>query len=223
MNPTFKVDMNEFQRTLKSLAATTSRSLPVFMNSRMLNVISEARRRTPVADRGKIMSDLGATLKSERTNAKGRKVRKYSYAPVPVVYKILNARRRAKGLPMLFNKDILPAAKSLIAARLRAVGSLRSGWTQAIGILAAVVNKVADKSGPRVKQPSTAKVARDGFNPTAEVTFRLTTQSSMSHQGQQIDPRAEDALRAGFAREHAEMISHLEKKVREAAQKAGAL
>lgn len=215
------LDQSEFRETLRKIIAGSTRELPVVLNSRLLAIAKTAKELTPEASRPAITSYLGATLTRERVNKKGKTVRRYSYSPQPVVYAILNARRKKAGSGPIPRSEMAAAAKKFIQSKLRAVGSLKSGWTAAIGKLAAAVKGgIGDSGGPRVKMASQATPARDGWNPVASLEYLETIYRG---GGREIDPRVVSALESAFAREQSEMEAHLENRLREVAQKAGAL
>lgn len=214
-----RVDQSEFQRTLRAAAARTSRSLPVFMDSRMLHILKEASAQTPIADRSKIQSDLGATLRSQKVDKKGKIRRRYKYTPTPAVYAIVNWRRAKAGLPPVPKGEMADAAKKLIAGRLRAIGSLRAGWKRAIGILAASVKAGITGEGPAIKSASRATPAKPG-NPTTQIEYRMVVDRG---NGAQIDPRVIQAMDSGFASEQSQLIKHLEDHVRADLKSVGAL
>ena len=218
MNEVFRVDQKEFQTTLRTLAANTSHSLDVFLNSRAFSVVKEARAQTPIADRQKIMTELGATLVSQKTDKKGRIRRKHSYKPTKVVYAILNARQRRNRMPPYPKSEIAMYAEKLIAGRLRAIGTLRSGWTRALAILAGKIFASVEGGGPRVRQPSTVVPAKPGWSPFVEIQYRETVSNGLTKQ---IDPRVVSALEGGFAKEQGEMLSHLEQKMQGVLKKSG--
>lgn len=214
-----QTDMRKFQEDFRRVAAASSRPLDLVVNSTMWGIADEAKRRTPLADRAKIQFDLGATLQSERVNKKGKTVRRYKYNPTPVAYAIVNWRRRKAGQPPIPRGEMAAAAKKLIVGRLRAVGSLRAGWSRALGILAASFHWSVDRSGPRIKQASTATPAKPGWKPEARLEYRLVIQNG----GKQIDPRVATALDGGFQKKGREFVTKLESELKKSLRQAGAL
>jgi hypothetical protein len=220
MRTTFRIDKTEFQRDFRRLASETKRGLPLFTNSRLLAIAKDAQENTPEANRGAIGEYLGASIQSERINSKGRTVRKFSYKPTPVVYAIINARRKKAGVAPVPRNQMAAEAKAFIASKFRAVGSLKSGWTKAIGILAqSVAQSLGGLSGPRVKMNSRAKPATEGWNPTATLEYRETVERAGIRF---IDSRVELALDAAFEKEHGEILRQLDKHMNGVASKAGA-
>ncbi len=220
MSANLFVNEREFTETLRKAAAATSRTLGSFMNSRAYYLGKRAMDHTPIASREKISADLGAELKSEKVDKKGKLRRRYSYSPKPVVFGIINARRRKAGEAALTGQGMATAAKKLISGRLRAVGSLKSGFVRGLAKLAAAAHLSFSKSGPNVKMVGEASPAKEGFSPTASFTYRVTVGNGA---GRHVDPRVESATQTAFAEDKAELIRHLESKMKDTLKKAGAL
>jgi hypothetical protein len=218
MTPTIKFNLPQFQADLQKAVAFTKRPLDKFVSSRLLHVAKTARENTPVASRSKIQSELGAAISKERVNSKGRTVRSYKYKPTPLAYALVNWRRKNANKPPIPRKAMKSAARKLITARLRAVGSLKAGWTRALGILASSVGAAIDRTGPKIKNASTAQPAKPGWRPEARMEYKLTISDGGARQ---IDPRVVSALEKGFAKEHGELIAHLEKRVKQSLREAG--
>lgn len=216
-----RFDKTEFTATFRKLASGVKTDLPTFTTAQLLDIAENARDLTPVANRGAMLSYLGGTISSERVNSKGKIVRTYNYKPQPVVYAIVNARRKKAGLAPVPRGQMADEANKFIASKLRAVGSLRSGWSKAIGILSAAVKKSVSGSsgGPNVRMKSRAKPARDGWNPTATLEYRETVERDGIRF---IDVRVETALNAAFQKKHGEMLRELDKQMNATARKAGA-
>jgi hypothetical protein len=220
MSANFRVDISGFVEPLRKVAASSPLPLSQFITKRLYFVGKEAQRLTPIASRPKIQTDLGAELTRARVSKNGKIRRTYKYSPTPLVYALMNARRRKAGKPPIPRAEMASAAKKLIASRLRAVGSLRSGWTRGIVQLGKNVGQFLGFDGPRIKNASIGVPARPGWNPQASLEYRLT----VGHGGgRSIDPRVTPALQGGFEKEKAELISKLEKEVGGLLKKAGAL
>lgn len=132
-----------------------------------------------------------------------------------LVYKIINARRRFSGKPGLRGAEMLAAARKLLAARLRSVGTLRAGWWGALNVL----NKVAgpglafkkEHSMSRIKHPSTCVAAKDGFSPSVSVEYNL--QAKDEHYQRGIDRRVVESFNSSWNAETRSMKEHIEKKL----------
>ncbi len=219
MSSTLKIDDKEFTATLRKIVVNSSREISTVINSRAFHLGKKAMENTPIASRSKIQSDLGATVSGEKLDKKGKVRRRYSYKPTKIIYKIINSRRIKRGEKPLFNSEIDKEAKALISRRLKAVGSLKSGWLRAIGILGFASKQSFIQAGPRVKMSSQATVAKPGFSPEASLTYRVLVGEGSSKS---IDPRVVSATERAFNQERQEMVLHLEKKLRETFKKSGA-
>lgn len=216
MSASVRLDQQEFQRTFQKLASLSPSELSVFTNFTLRDIAIDAKERTPIADRGKILSDLGATMTSQKI-VKGKTRRRYKYSPTPLVYAIINARRAAAGKPAIPRDEMATAAKKMIASRLRAVGSLRSGWSRAIGIL---IGAFGGSDGPRIRMTSNASPAKPGWSPTATLEYRETVDRG---HGREVDGRVIAALEGAFATKQANMAKRIEDKLTGIAKRAGAI
>ena len=213
-----RVSNEEVRSTIARLIRYSSRGEAEFVNSRMLGALKVARDNTPKATRGRVQQDLGATITKQKFDKRGRVRRSYSYKPTPVVYAVVNARQRRLGLGPFTGDHMKKAAEALIARRIRAIGSLQSGWKRALGVIASAVKSFVAKDGPNVKRPSRAQPAKPGSN-QASFEYRLTVDKGA---GRGVDPRVIRAWESGLASELAQMNSQLEKKMNEVIKEAGA-
>lgn len=200
------LDTAQFNATLRKYLAVSTRSLTEAINEKMFFILAEAQKETPLADRAKIESELGATT-TERIGKSGNVRRKLSYTPTKLVYKLVNRRQ-----PGLSGAETEKAARKLIASRLRAVGSLRAGWSAALKKFGQVTGRFGVSSGlPRVKRGSEASPAKDGVKAQAEAVYNLMQQGAGGSL--EIDPRVSMALEKSFASEAQSMEGYLERKL----------
>lgn len=218
MTGTFKDSPNEFTATMRKLIALSSRGETEFVNSRMGHVIKAARDATPIATRGQIQQELGAELVKQRKSNKGKLKRSYRFSPTPVVYAIVNAHQRKLGRRAWPRSEIKRVAEKFIAQRLRAVGSLRAGWTRALAIFGRAIKQPFSSEGPAVKKTSRGLIAKPPVN-QAEVEYRMTVDHGL---GRHVDDRVVRALEIGFSKENVEMNMQLEKKMNQIIKEAGA-
>jgi hypothetical protein len=145
------VNTSRFDSTFKRYLAHTKRALQVAINTKAYFVARKAVWFTDKAEKGKIRSALTETIQVASKRKPGtvrnrrvlRKARDYD-APLAAV--IINARRGRTGKKGLFGADMKVAIRDMLAARLRSVAYIKSGWLPAIRALA----KVSEKRG----QPS---------------------------------------------------------------------
>ena len=207
-----------FDAALKECLLVTQRSISEVFNGKMLSILKTARDRTPMGDRSKIQQELGATSTQRVSKKTGAIKTGVRYAATETVYKILNSQgiRRSR-------VEIGIAAKKFIGQRLRAVGSLKAGWNDAIRKFQAAYGAQTGfftstkTGGPKVKQKSIGLPAKDEFHATAVMEYRYLNQDKDGTF--YLDPRVEGALQQAFHIEEASMKKHLEEKLAKAWKK----
>jgi hypothetical protein len=160
MNTTLFFDTSKFNEALREYMRVSSRTLQQAINTKAYYVARKATLYTHKADPTKIQSQLGGYIRVAHTTKTGRTVmrRKLSLTPsrddamAPLAALIVNKRRGSKGLPGLQGSAMAAAIRNLIAARLRSVAFIKSGWLEAIRTLASL----ADRKG----QPPIDNMAR---------------------------------------------------------------
>jgi hypothetical protein len=140
-----------------------------------------------------------------------------------LVYKIINSRRKYAGKPGLRGAAMLEAARKLFAARLRSVGTLKAGWWGALKALGRAVgqpNELKEHQMSRIRAPSTATIAKPGFNPSVSVEYNL--QAKDEHYQRGIEKRAVETFSGSWFSEMRSTIKYLEDKLSGALKKADA-
>jgi hypothetical protein len=130
-----KVDTRKFNAALRLALEHTSRELPDVINKAAVDVIIKAASMTKKADPSEIERSLtnGVITITGRKRKDGAASIKNVFDPKPMVYLIINAKRRAKGLPGLNNRDMSKAAQAFIRRRKAAVGFVAfAGWQKAL-------------------------------------------------------------------------------------------
>lgn len=233
MSITIKIDSRNWQRAANDLFQTSSRSCVDFTNGQALRVASWAIPETEKANRVNIEHIMGilsstVTKRGGRAGAKGwvritkRTIRQDSFAE-----RIIAKRFRETGSWFgLKGKTLADKAKSFVAAKIRSVGFIKSGWIQAVRTLSGIVYKkprgltgrIADaKQYGQVK--GYAKAARFGLKSQIQATIvntALTTQGKFSAwHGGSGDPMpvAERGLQRALDRAEVDMIQTLEKRL----------
>lgn len=223
-------NLPEFQRLLREHLAKTRRSLPVALNSRMLNIVAKASRGTPKVERSTIEQELGVTGyapnfgKRGQPLKRGRNMAKNAQTKAgALVYLIIQAARRRAGRKGLYGPAMKAAVTKLLVKRFRSVGTLKAGWTGAIRTLGKAVGQSFRNEGASasVKGKSVARIARDGFNPSVSVEY-VTNSFDKNHQAY-IDQRITAALDAAFASEQKELETHLRAAVDPVKQRGNAM
>lgn len=213
MNPTLTFNKSEWNRGLLGYKRATRRTLPEILNSKLFFIAKAAMVYTPRADRTRIERELGAEARTRVSKKTGKTKRSYRVKPVSVAYAIIASARKKRGEPPIPYADRKKEARKLIAGRLKAVGSMKSGWVTAIITLARHIKQYAAlESTPRIKGKSRAWPAREGWNPTATAKYRVLA-------GDRIDPRVNKALQRAFSEELADMKQYTARKLGKVAKR----
>lgn len=225
MSASFRLDDSEFQRTLKELAARSTRELPVFLNSRLLAIAKNAQAKTPKTERSTIEADLNVVGYLLNYTKAGDRLKKNSKGSAVFggkrIYALVNAKQKRLGQKPIPRMLMAGVAQKFLNRRLGASGTLRAGWSRAIGILGAAIKQaISFDRGPSVKMSSKASPAKDGWNPEASLEYRENVEPILGLR--MVDPRVVSALESAFQAEQVEMRKHLEEKLNEIATKAGA-
>jgi hypothetical protein len=208
---TLSVNSEEFVKALRQYVAVRLKEpLAEIVNRKMLYILSGARKLTPLGDRGKILSDLGATS-TQKTSKSGKVRSSNKYNQNSSAVNIVQWRRKMRGLPPLTQAEAKKEAAKMTGKRLKAVGSLKSGWVKAIRTLSRAVKEAVESSGPNVKQAGSATIAKDGWSPEAIAEYTLTVGTGESRK---IDPRVEAAVQESMAKETASTLAYIEQKLK---------
>jgi hypothetical protein len=216
-------DASQFNDALSRYMALTPRALEDVINKKTAMIIMDARAATPIADRSAVEAAFQVHT-VERIGKSGKVRRKIvknpTTAPLPVGLIVWRLRQLGKPIPS--NAELQDLARKLPGARLRAIGSLRSGWKRSLGTMLRAAQLSGDTSGPRVGKPGKATPAEPGWDPVANWEFNLAANPPgqpprPGTAGLQIDPRVEQALGDAFTRETASMEDYIRQKLQPAA------
>jgi len=202
---TFRINRREFDKTLKVYREYSKRDVATICNTKASYIARRATVETEKATKSKIRADL---LQEGRL-------------PAPIGALIVQARRAASGLEGLFGSAMRKAVNELIKAR--RVASLASGWIQSIKDFEPFAEKRgAPRKAPQAKQVGQAKgygrPAKEGWVSKAVLANLMTAKWDTRESAGLI---ATPALQRAFDAEEASMKQYIERKQREAAQKAG--
>ncbi len=217
------LDTSQFQAALNSYLPKVPASLAETLNKKLFYIARGASRLTPVSQR--VEHDVGVlaytTTRSRKTGKtkKGKAV--FGIGTGNRFAMIINARRAKAGLPGIPKADMAGAVKRLIAARLRSKGTEKAGWIGAIRKLARAVGESSfSPDRVSVTNKSLATVAKDGWTPSADLTYRII--STTTNRKQYIDPDTEKALQTAFNDEARSMLEFLAKRMQKDADKINA-
>ena len=179
------IDTSGLNAALKWLRTQTkTKTASEINNKNALKVAHQALKHTPSADAGKIAHVLGMVESEKVSRTKAGKVRRNKAGKIltkknrylkgdSFAARIINARRREKGEPMLFGIGAANAAQKLITARQKAKSFIKSGWLPSIQHLSAILGKKAANSrgGAAIRgNPKGFTVVTGGSNPTATIS-----------------------------------------------------
>jgi len=224
-------DTREFDRALKEYVKLSSRDEAEILNRKALRIAHGALANTKKAERSAI-EDLGlrtASVKeytSEKTKKKKVK-RKFDFAENEAIGKYLGARSKAgrsSGQSFENRKAIAKAARKWIAAKLRSIGFLRSGWIVSIKKLSSLVGEAYQRPADVVSRSANlgqCTPAKPGPNPFALIENNATlgvrwNDSKARAKGQEL---ATEGLRKAFHAETQAMQKYIADKLQKTANK----
>lgn len=220
MTPTAKLDASSMDRAMTRLIPYTEKTGPEIVNQRMMNIGGRAANKTPMADRVKIISELGEVGRKLRVTKKGRLVRgKRVYAKsarkdAPLAALIINARRRKAGKPGLYGKQMTSAVKRMVGGKTRSVGFGRSGYIPGIKRLASTLKKpfiigrikgISVKGQPKGEaHPAPARSLRPQailINKTQGISKigAQPLQDALNEEAREINRHVEEAMKPGIS------------------------
>jgi hypothetical protein len=121
----------EMDSTLRRYMQLTSRDAVTVVNTKAFYIARRAVAETPKADSSAIRRFAGL---------RGGEI----------IGKMINKRRGMRGEKGLYGQEMQEAVASVIAARLRSVSFLKSGWLPAIKALAPLADKIHGQSGDTI-------------------------------------------------------------------------
>lgn len=221
----------EFTDTLRRYATGSSHIFRDVLNGRALDIAIKSYKYTRVADKAKIEQRFGVVgyrvSRSRKTGAfKKRKAifggRITSEGKIQVYAELLvNYRRKKRGLPLVWGKQLETAARRMLSAVIRSIGFIRSGWIPAMASLT-VAKKAFTDEGTNLNAGALNKQIRGQlkgycrpaitwWNP--QVEFGNTTKVA--------EPISRDAVDRAFRESIARMEYFINKGMEQAWQDAG--
>lgn len=198
--PSIKFKDQEFNATLKKYLTYSKRDLATAINTKAYYIARRATVETPKADKTIIRRTTGEVLG-----------------------KIVNKRRGLRGEKGLYGKEMAKAVKSIMAARLKSVAFLKSGWLPSIRIL----EKHAERRGiPKMdrtakqhgKNKGSAVPSRLGWKIAAQI---INAASALKDKKYALELYGGPALRRAFAFETQSMRDYIARKLKKSAQSLG--
>jgi hypothetical protein len=233
--PTVITNTAEFNRTLEEVAKHSSRTYPQIVNGQGLALAVDAIKETMKADADKVAHELGqiATKIPKLYQGKRGKAR-FSHRVFrtdiqSLAARIINARRinRKPKLKPIFGDELDKVARNMIAARLKAIGFVRSGWVYAVRTLSRAVGYQDVRS--RTKSEAArmtgqakgyARVARTQFNDF--VTCDIANTALLGKGGRSAMPIAQAGLQRAMQLRIADMKRHMQERLQKVFNKYNA-
>lgn len=201
----FRINQREFNTTIKKYREVSKRDVATIVNTKAFFIARRAVIETPKAKK----EEVSKFFKGQTAAIAGR---------------IINKRRGERGEPGLYGKAMTIAVKMMMAARIRSVAFLKSGWLPAIKTLASLAEKRgAPRQESSVRQIGQAKgrarPAREGsWFPRAIIenlaSARHETKAALIRYGG-------PALQRAFDFETRSMKEYIERKLRDGAKACG--
>jgi hypothetical protein len=208
MAVTFKINTREFDQTMREYMKYTKRDVQTIVNTKAYYIARRAVAETPMAESPKIRAYL--------LGESGR-----------IAGMIINKRRGQRGEKGLYGKEMLMAVKSMLAARLRSRGFIKSGWLWAVKKLAPYAEKISGPSlGRGASKINTSGQPKGGATPAMEGGWSvrakiLNTVTAAWDERDGAAKVAEPALARAFEFERQSMLAYIEKKLRQSANSLG--
>lgn len=204
MKPTFRINRKDFDATLRRYREFSKRSPEVIVNTKAFYIARRATIETAKASKQSIQ----------------RFIRLDSGA---VIGRIINARRGKRGEKGLYGDAMAEAVALVLAARLRSRAFLASGWLPAIKALEPYAEKRGAPRQDRVSKEfgqakGSGKPAR-GAGWIAKAIIINMAAARWDRGGQA--KHGQVALQKAFDFEVKSMLAYIERKMREAGEKAG--
>lgn len=182
-------DQSVFQATLEKYLKVTSRTLQTAINTKAYYIARQAIWYTDKADVTRVKTGLGQVVSVNRLTKSGKKIVKrrelvlrIGKQDAPIAALIIQKRMAAKGERSPFYGKSRAAGralmmrmiKQLLAARLKSIAFIKSGWLPAVKALAPFAERRGqppiDTSAKQIGQAKgDARPALNNFNPVAQI------------------------------------------------------
>lgn len=222
----FRIDTREFDRTMRQYMEHSKRDWAQIFNTSGFFVARRATVDTKQADPREIRS-----LRERAVIGTGRRFRKGKATKVTVrddlsttrAARILQAERRATGQPSISRVDLPQAVKRFIAARLRSIAYIRSGWIPAIKRLEPFADvRGRPRMDSRAKQygrpKGGAKPARNLWRTTCQIFNSAWTRKSGDEGLRKV---GQAGLQAAFNHELRSKREYIARKLLDRAKRLG--
>ena len=208
------IDSAEMSRALEEYAKHSKRDMATLVNQKAYSILLKAAGMNRVADRGKIISDLGqqsTAIRAQKVRItkagvkRGKMITERIYSPA--LYAIVRWKAAKSGRKIQAS-EMEGVARKELSRRLQSVSFMKSGWLAAISNIAASIGKQRKVR----KGYGSSNPALPGTSPSA--SFWNTSFNKPSNTTDKRPTRwAEDALRGGFLAEMQNMRQRIAAKL----------
>lgn len=214
----FRIDTREFDSTLRLYMPHARRDWATILNTKGYYIARRATVTTKKADPREIRSlreraVIGTGLRFRKGQARQVTVREELSSTRAA--RILQAERRAAGKTFIPRAELPQAVKRFIAARLRSIAYIKSGWIPAIRRLEPLARGPGrprqDTSAKQIGRPKgDANPARPGWRTSCQISNSAWTRKS---GGAGLRKFGQAGLQAAFNDEIRSMREYIERKM----------
>jgi hypothetical protein len=217
MSAALTIDMREFNRAAELCIAHSERTYPQFINGQLLAVTSQAIKQTEKADANRIAYEMAGNvrtkLRTSRKTGKRSATRQYDVIETSLAARIINARLKASGMPLIWGKELAKAARRMIGARLRAVAFIRSGWVYAVRTLSREVGYSSGRADAAAMRGQPKGYAIPAKRVVSGAVTGTAVNTALIQNERTPMPVAMRGLQAAINYVARDMLDHLQKKL----------
>lgn len=197
-----RLNLAPFNRVLQQYMEVSKRDRATILNTKGFFIARRATVETQKANR----QEIKETLKTGR-----------------ILGMMINKRRGEKGLPGLYGDAMKDEVQTVLAARLRSIAFLKSGWLEAIKTLEPFAERRGvprqDRSGKRYGRPKgEARPAKTGTRSSARIVNAASAKRDFKRA---LEVFGGPALQKAFDHEVRSMRDYMARKHGDSARKLG--
>lgn len=208
-------EMTKLRTQLRAYAQYSKKSEAEIVNDKAADWAFKAIGQTEKANAQKLAVELGQIGNKISVNKKTGAIRKGKriFKDGSFAARILNARLAKKGEDLLFGEAMEKKVAKFIAARTRAVAFVKSGW-----LAAAKKIRPASSSEAKIRGKPKGTARRAPLNASIPTALIVNLATKDSPKAASV---ASEGLRKAIPIMIADMQTYIERKMKEAARKAG--
>ncbi len=243
MAATLTVDTRQFNATLARAVRASSRAAQDVINNHAYAIAVYAAHATKIADKARIMHVLGQAAGPSAPTKSGKmpkaKWRQLVYREDSFAARIIQARRRDAGKPPLHGEALDKRIRKMIIGRAATVGFIASGFVRAARVMRRFTRGTLQlretpkgikvipggKNGGAIPARASGGIFGSGKFTAFVWNDVVLSGGRWQAKGMTFNPGsvAEAGLRAGMAKEEANIEKHLRDKMEKELKKVGAM